>query len=92
MEDLTDGIMHIINKATDQYNVFQIGNEVPVTISEVAKTVVKALAPERKIVFSDQKHTWKGDVEQYRFDNTKTMILGWSPKFKSLEAIIKSVN
>lgn len=92
VDDLTDGIMHIISKTTDQYNVFQIGNEVPITISEVAETVVNALAPERKIVFSDTKHTWKGDVEQYRFDNTKTMILGWTPKLKSLEAIIKSVN
>lgn len=91
VDDAVDGIMHIINNSKEHYNLFQLGNEVPVAISKVAETVVQSLDPDAVVVFDEKKNTWKGDVENYRYDNTKMKILGWSPKYDSLEAIVKSV-
>ena len=90
VDDVVEGILHAINKLTDQYNVIQVGNEQQITIREVAEIILKELNLDTKIIFSDTATTWAGDVGRYRYDVTKLKSLGWAPKWNTREAIRNS--
>ena len=91
VDDVVEGILYAINKLTDQYNVIQVGNELQISMREVAEIILKELNLDTKIVFSDTATTWVGDVERYRYDVTKLKSLGWAPKWNTQEAIRNSV-
>lgn len=91
VDDVVEGILHAINKLTDQYNVIQVGNEQQISMREVAEIILKELNLDTKIIFSDSATTWAGDVGRYRYDVTKLKSLGWAPKWNTREAIRNSV-
>ena len=90
VDDVVEGILHAINKLTDQYNVIQVGNEQQISMREVAEIILKELNLNTKIIFSDTATTWVGDVGRYRYDVTKLKSLGWAPKWNTKEAIRNS--
>lgn len=78
VDDVVEGILHAINKLTDQCNVIQVGNEQQISMREVAVIILKELNLDTKIIFSDSVTTWAGDVGRYRYDVTKLKSLGWA--------------
>lgn len=91
VDDVVEGILHAINKLSDQYNVIQVGNEQQISMREVAEIILKELNLDTKIIFSNSATTWAGDVGRYRYDVTKLKSLGWAPKWNTREAIRHSI-
>ena len=91
VDDAVKGILHVIKKVNDKYNVVQVGNEKQISMRKVAEIILKAMNLETKIIFNNAPLTWAGDVGQYRYDITKLLSTGWAPKWTTEEAILNSI-
>lgn len=69
----------------------QVGNELQITMREVAEIILNELNLGTKIIFSETATIWAGDVERYRYDVTKLRSLGWAPKWNTREAVHHSI-
>jgi dTDP-D-glucose 4,6-dehydratase len=78
-----------------RFEVFNIGSDDTITVTEIAQTVIDRLSLKRDKVRNVFKNTieggrgWKGDVPDFWLDCSKLKAAGWSPKYKkSKDAVI----
>ena len=89
VEDAVDGIIYIVKHATEQYNLFQVGNEDTITVKRIAE--IAAETYHIGFSFNQASIAWQGDVERYRYDINKVKALGWYPKYNSEQTIRKTI-
>ncbi|MFZ0345991.1 MAG: NAD-dependent epimerase/dehydratase family protein [Nitrososphaeraceae archaeon] len=71
-----------------RFEVFNIGSDDTITVTEIAQTVIDRLSLKRDKVKNVFKNTieggrgWKGDVPDFWLDCSKLKAAGWSPKYK----------
>ena len=78
-----------------RFEVFNIGSDDTITVTQIAHIVIEKLSLERDNVRKLFKNTlpggrgWKGDVPDFWLDCSKLKNAGWSPKYKtSNEAVM----
>lgn len=75
-------------------DIFNISSEDCITVNKIANLIfneldLKETKIEYKRDFGDKG--WKGDVVEYLLDNTKLKETGWSLKYNSEEAVIRTI-
>jgi len=76
----------------NNYDVFNVGTEDYLTVHEIADIVCECMGlKDVKYQFTGGARGWKADVPVYRLNTNKIRSIGWSSKFNSREAIIKSI-
>ena len=80
-----------------RFEVFNIGSDDTITVTQIAHIVIEQLSLERDNVRKLFKNTlpggrgWLGDVPDFWLDCSKLKNAGWSPKYKcSKEAVIRT--
>lgn len=91
IDDLVDGVMCMLDKTNEPYNVYQIGVDSNVTVEKIAQIVMEEMGVQVPIHYRDDYNGNKGDVNKYSYDVTPLRMLGWTPKYTAEEAIRKAV-
>ena len=93
VDDLTEGMLFIVENSKEKINLFNIGPaDDGCYIADIASAVVKKLSPNAEIVFGKENRGWVGDVPKFRYCTNKAEKLGWKPKLSSMEAMRRAVN
>jgi UDP-glucose 4-epimerase len=94
IDDVLAAIRIADERATANYEVFNVASEDYITVSEIADLAIKVsgLSPaEVKLEYTGGDRGWKGDVPIVRFDCSKIKALGWKARRTSSEAIFDAM-
>jgi len=91
VDELIDCMFFVINNSREKLNIFNVGPEDTVKISEIAEIFIDKLGKNHLIKYSGGKGGWKGDVPQYKHNSEKLRKLGWFPKLSSKDAVVRSI-
>jgi UDP-glucose 4-epimerase len=88
VSDLIDAMMFVADHASGRFNVFNLGPpDAGITVAQIARIVVEALAPEAALRFGSEARGWVGDVPRFRLTTKKLTALGWTPRLTSEQAV-----
>ena len=91
-EDCVDGLLYAFSKAKEQVNLFNLGAQDDVRVSEIARILLrKGGFKETVIRYSGGECGWRGDVPLMLLDVSKMKRLGWKAGYSSAEAIERAV-
>jgi len=92
VKSCVDAMLFIISHASDQVNVFNIGNTDRITVRRIAEIVVEEFGlRDVKFKFTGGRRGWKGDVPFMMLSLEKLEKLGWKPTISSEEAVRAAV-
>lgn len=95
VDDCVDAMLHCVEKADDQVNIFNIGSKDYIDVKTIADIVVQRMG------LSDVKYRytggidgrgWKGDVKMMLLSTSALEDIGWIPQSGSKEAVAKAVD
>jgi len=94
ISDCIEAIIHLtetFSKNTERIDVFNIGSNDKVTVTQIAKTVAQIMnTPRVKFKFTggvDGGRGWKGDVKTMQLSIDKLVRTGWKPIYTSRQAV-----
>lgn len=93
VKDGIDAMFTVINKSKEQYNVFNIGHDEILTVSQIIDAILEAVGCQNvKRRWLGKESNWKGDNEFVLLSNQKLKKIGWCPKVSIKEGIKKTVD
>lgn len=93
VKDAIGAIFTVIEKSKEQFNVYNIGQEEVLTVSEIVDTILESADSKKtKKRWLGKKSNWKGDNEFVLLAIDKLKNLGWTPKVSIKEGIKRTVN
>jgi UDP-glucose 4-epimerase len=88
VEDCIQGMIHGFTHSPNQCDVFNLGSETTVKVSEIARIVTDEMGLDNvKIRYTGGKRGWPGDVPLVMYDMNKMKKLGWVAAHTSAEAV-----
>lgn len=87
IDDCVSAMLFAVSKAKEPVNVFNIGSDDTISVSEIAKMVVEEMKLDAKLRYTGGARGWKGDVPKMRLSIMKLKALGWKPKHGSRESV-----
>ena len=90
VDDVLAAIWLVDERATVNYDVFNVASEDYITVAEIADLAVKASGLSSKHVryeYTGGDRGWKGDVPIVRFNCDKIQAFGWKCRRNSFEAV-----
>ena len=92
VEDVVDAMMLISGKRRPGFEVFNVGTDEYITVTEIAELVARLLDLENvRLVYAGEPRGWKGDVPVVRFSSARIRQLGWRNAHSTEEALRASV-
>lgn len=74
------------------FDVFNIGNDDWISVTEIISIVCNTMGVNPKIIYSGGVGGWAGDVPEFLLDISKIKSIGWAPRMSIKEAIVDTVN
>ena len=95
IDDCINGILAVSQSLEEETEIFNIGSENQVDVFTIAKLVTKEMGLDNveiktKSILKNGEG-WLGDVKNMQLDVKKIKKLGWEPKYKSSEAVTKTI-
>lgn len=88
VEDCLDGMFLAFRKSSSQYDVYNLGCDTSVSVTEIAQIVVEEMGLSNvKFKYTGGKRGWPGDVPFVPFNISKMAKLGWKPNHTSADAV-----
>ncbi len=87
VKDLVEGILYVIDHASDDYNVYMLGSDSRTKVKEIAAMVIEEMGLNAEIKYTGGDRGWVGDVPEFRYDLTKVNTLGWKAAYTSNESV-----
>jgi UDP-glucose 4-epimerase len=92
LQDVLDAFDLVLEKSDDRINLFNIASNSHITVTEIAKAVIKGIGlKDVKITYTGGNIGWKGDVPVVRLDSSKLEKLGWKCKYNSRQAVEETI-
>lgn len=92
IQDTISAMLFCIEKANERVNLFNVATDDYLEVDSIAQIVIEEMNLKNvKMKYTGGKRGWKGDVPVVRFNLKKIHQLGWSAKYSSREAVLKSV-
>lgn len=95
VKDCVGAMVYAVKHSTDQTNIFNIGSDDAVNVTEIADVVVESMG----LVGAKYRYTggfdgrgWRGDVKVMQLSIDALSSLGWSPGHNSRESIKAAVD
>lgn len=93
VSDGIEAMFKVIKMSEDQINVYNIGHNDTLTVSEIVDTILDFSNMKNvKKVWLGKESNWKGDNEFVLLSINRLKKLGWKPKKTIKEAIAETVN
>jgi len=91
--DVVEAMMLLTKRRWEGFEIFNVGTEDHITVSEIADLVVDRMGLEGiSYSYTGGDRGWRGDIPIVRFRSTKLASLGWRCRHSSREAIIASID
>lgn len=87
VKDLVEGILYVIDHASDKYNVYMLGSDSRTKVKEIAAMVIDEMGLDAQIKYTGGDRGWVGDVPEFRYDLTKVNTLGWVAPHNSNDSV-----
>ncbi len=87
VKDLVEGILYVIDHATEPYNVYMLGSDTRTKVKEIASMVIEEMGLNAKIRYTGGDRGWVGDVPEFRYDLSKVNALGWVAPHNSNDSV-----
>lgn len=87
VRDLVDGILYVIDHASEPYNVYMLGSDSRTKVKEIATMVIEEMGLDAQIRYTGGDRGWVGDVPEFRYDLSKVNKLGWVAPHTSNESV-----
>ena len=92
VEDVVDAMMLLAGLQRPGFEVFNVGTDEYVTVTQIAELVVETLGlDDVELRYSGGDRGWKGDVPVVRFASERIRALGWSNAHSTVEALRASI-
>lgn len=92
VSELIDAMTFIVDRASERWNVFNIGPDgTATTVRYIAEAVVRAAAPGARIRFGQSPQGWPGDVPRFNYSIERLRRLGWEPRLSSTQAVDRAI-
>lgn len=92
VEDVIDAMLLIADQAKPGFEVFNVGTDQYITVTEIAELVIKALELDGvELAYTGGDRGWKGDVPVVRFSSDKIRARGWDNGHSTPEALTASI-
>ncbi len=88
IEDCLDGMLFALHNSDKQYDVFNLGCDSTIKVSELAQVVAVEMGLSNvKFSYTGGKRGWPGDAPVVIYDVSKMKKLGWEARHTSTEAV-----
>jgi UDP-glucose 4-epimerase len=77
--ECVDAMMFVVDKGTDQVNIFNIGSEDIISATRIGERVAEEMELSPEFIYTGGSRGWKGDVPQMMLSIEKLKALGWKP-------------
>ena len=91
VEDCVQAIWHVLTNAQDKVNIFNLGPDEYINVSESLEVICKALKVNPKRKFSGGERGWIGDSPFIFLDCKKLKNLGWKAQYSIRESVEQTV-
>ena len=96
VDECVDALLFGLEHATERVEIYNIGSEDQINVTEIAKIVVEEMGL-KDVEFRytggvEGGRGWIGDVKTMFLDISKMKKLGWKPKYKSAESVRTATN
>jgi UDP-glucose 4-epimerase len=92
VEDVVDAMMLLAGLARPGFEVFNVGTDEYVTVTQIAELVVETLGLDGvELRYGGGDRGWKGDVPVVRFASERIRALGWANTHTTTEALRASI-
>ena len=93
VHDLVEAIVMLTKEFNPGETVYNLSvNSEGTTVTRIAEIVVEELGLENvKFAYTGGDRGWKGDVPRFKYDISKVLSTGWTPKHTSDEAVRQTV-
>lgn len=87
-EECVDAMLFLIENATEPFNVYNLGCDDWLQVTQIADMVVEAMGlKDVAYEFTGGEGGWPGDVPRFRLDVAKLNRLGWKARHNSEQAV-----
>ncbi|MFB6070281.1 MAG: NAD-dependent epimerase/dehydratase family protein [Halanaeroarchaeum sp.] len=87
VEACVDAMIHVVEHATDDYNVYNLGTKTTTSVNAIADIVADEMDVDPDYEYTGGDRGWTGDVPKMRLSIEKLSALGWEPTQSSDGAI-----
>lgn len=88
VEECLEGIYTVVNNTDKQFDVFNLGNESTLKVTELAKIVIAEMGlKDVALKYTGGRSGWKGDVPAVIYNVEKAAKAGWKAKNSSADTI-----
>jgi UDP-glucose 4-epimerase len=92
VDDVIDALFLLEDRAWQGFELYNVGTQDYVTVTEIADLVVEHLGLENvRYAYTGGSRGWKGDVPVVRFNTERIRALGWNNRYTSKEALADSI-
>ena len=90
--ECVDGMLHVIDHAADDFNLYNLGGSDWLTVTRIAELVAEAMNLSGvDFAYTGTEAGWPGDVPRFRLDVAALNRLGWRAKHTSEEAVRSAI-
>jgi len=87
VEDCVDAICHVVERAGDDLNTYNLGTRTTTSVTRIADIVSGELGLDPDYEYTGGDRGWAGDVPRMRLSVEKLSALGWEPPGSSDDAV-----
>ncbi|WP_251328864.1 NAD-dependent epimerase/dehydratase family protein [Haloplanus pelagicus] len=92
VEECVDAIRHVVEHATDDLNIYNLGTRTTTSVTRIADIVAERMGLDPTYEFTGGDRGWTGDVPKMRLSIEKLSALGWEPDRSSDEAVRRAAD
>lgn len=90
--ECVDAMLFVIDRARDDYNLFNLGGDDWLSVTRIGEMVVEAMGLKGvEFAYTGTEAGWPGDVPRFRLDVTALNALGWRAKHTSEQAVASAI-
>ena len=92
VEECVDAMVHVVEHADDDLNVYNLGTRTTTSVNAVADVVADELGVDPDYEYTGGERGWTGDVPRMRLSVEKLSALGWEPSLSSDESVRRAAH
>ncbi len=92
VQDCIDAILIAIEKSNEKINIFNLGTDDYCEVNDSIKWICHELGVSPQLIYSGGDRGWIGDNPFIFLDCSKIRDVGWKPKYRIKEGIIRTLN